>query len=435
MSIGSWQTVAVVALRSRRLETLFGADLDAITAENIRGLVETQAQEAFDLDFKEKPYGGGDSEKRKLAGDVAALANTAGGVIVIGISEDEQARAIAAPGVDVTDAERSRISQVAASLLSPLPLFDVLTVLDRGQNGTSSGVADADQNEVPSARGIILIAVPRSSNAPHAVLVNDALWYPKRNGATTRYLSEPEVAAAYQDRAAGAARQAGRISQIELEAFDRLDRTKQSWVVVALVPDLPGDFPITTGTFDEFQRTTQDTDTSILGRFGVTFQRIGVGRRRLLADGTMNQSSLASYLSVEVHSDGAGTYGLWLYDMTQSPRDPIMSVPQIGTESVEIGQARRYGFPESRSRTSVRAAVAAEAVAALDNLASPGTPLIATAATLVDEIGQAFGIPELGQLSRDGTIRWRYWSSTWQQGLVRWAEQNEIRVTDDLLRG
>lgn len=71
-------------LRSRRLEGLLGGSLDAVTAASVRGLVEVGVAEAFDLDFKSTHYGRGDSEKRDLAGDVAALANTAGGLIVIG---------------------------------------------------------------------------------------------------------------------------------------------------------------------------------------------------------------------------------------------------------------------------------------------------------------------------------------------------------------
>jgi len=469
----------VVALRSRRLETLFGADLDTITAAHIHGLVEIQAQEAYDLDFKEALYGSGDSEKRALAKAVAALANTAGGVIVFGVSEDEQARAKGAPGVDVTDAEVRRIRQVAASLLSPLPLFDVITIPDETTDRqAASSESTGDQNELPSAHGFILVAVPRSLKAPHAVLVNDDLRYPKRNGATTRFLSEPEVATAYEDRAAGAARQASRLTQIEREAFARIDREQQSWLMLALVPDLPGDFLITTASFDEFQRVTMDTDPAMLLRAGVTFQRISVGRRSLLADGTMDQSPLAKYSSLELHTDGAGTFGLWMYDMTegrytaaltkpphqmlddelialavvsgllrlaQHARDRAAAggnalvratlLPASNADSIEIGHARDHGFPQSRSRTAVREAVRAEAVAALDHLASPSAPLIATAARLIDEMGQAFGIPELGQLTRDGRVRRPYWGVRRQQAVVEWAEQNEIQVTDDdLLR-
>jgi hypothetical protein len=74
----------------------------------------------------------------------------------------------------------------------PLPVFDVVRVEDPARPG----------------HGLVLIAVPRSQLAPHAVIVNDGLRYPRRNGATTRYLSEPEVAAAYRERFAAAQRQA-----------------------------------------------------------------------------------------------------------------------------------------------------------------------------------------------------------------------------------
>jgi hypothetical protein len=48
----------VVALRSRRLEALFGAVLEAVTVDNVRGLITAGAQEAFDLDFKLTWYAG-----------------------------------------------------------------------------------------------------------------------------------------------------------------------------------------------------------------------------------------------------------------------------------------------------------------------------------------------------------------------------------------
>jgi hypothetical protein len=107
-----------------------------------------------------------------------------GGVIIFGVSEDGQARAKAAPGVDITDAEVRRIRQVAASLLSPLPLFDVVTIPDETttERQAASSESTGDQNELPSTPGFILVAVPRSLKAPHAVLVNDDLRYPKRNG-------------------------------------------------------------------------------------------------------------------------------------------------------------------------------------------------------------------------------------------------------------
>ena len=73
---------------------------------------------------------------------------------------------------------------------------------------------------------------------------------------------------------------------------------------------------------------------------------------------------------------------------------------------------------------------AAEATAELDDLAGPSTVLTAAAAQLVNEIGQVFGVAEMGQLSRDGQIRRPYWS---QQQIIPWAEQNGIEVTNDTI--
>ena len=307
----------MVALCSRRLEALFGAALEAVTVDNIRGLITAGAQEAFDLDFKLTWYGRGDSDRRALAGDVAALANTAGGVIVIGVDEDDQAGATAAPGVEVTDSEVSRIRQVVASFVAPLPVFDLISVMDPT---CSTDAAVPQGGDPPPPLGFLLIAIPRSTNAPHAVLVNDALRYPRRNGATIRYLSEPEVAAAYRDRIAGVETQAQRVLDVERQALARLDRSQEPWLLVTLTPDLPGDTVLTASAFNEFQRTVMGSQTAIV-RAGVTYQRASVGRRRLLADGTMDPAvSSARYASLELHTDGAGAYGLQLYDMTSSRR-------------------------------------------------------------------------------------------------------------------
>ncbi len=51
---------------------------------------------------------------------------------------------------------------------------------------------------------------------------------------------------------------------------------------------------------------------------------------------------------------------------------------------------------------------AAETVASLDDLAGPGPEMVSVAARLVDEVGHVFGIPEMGQVTRDGGVRISY---------------------------
>jgi hypothetical protein len=82
----------MIAFRSRRLEGIFGARLDVVSHAQVTTLVTNAVTESHELDFKAELYGRSDRPKRGLAGDVAALAKTSGGVLVLGIAEDNQAR-------------------------------------------------------------------------------------------------------------------------------------------------------------------------------------------------------------------------------------------------------------------------------------------------------------------------------------------------------
>lgn len=296
-------------LRSRRLEVLLGAPLDAVDAEHIKALVDVGAAEAFDLDYKRAHYGRSDAEKRNLCGDVAALANTAGGLIIIGIAEDDQARAAAAPGVEVTDAEVARIRQIVAGGVSPLPAFDVITVVDSDAPG----------------HGFVLIAVPRSVLAPHAILVNEALRFPARNGATTHYLSEPEVAAAYRARLVSASQRVDRVEAIESDIVGRLDLTDAPWIVITLVPELPGDFAISHASFSEFENAMRAIRLVPLDGGRDPLCRMEVGHQRLWADDSIRLEGPRPYgAAAELHTDGAGALALRMHDIRASvqPADP-----------------------------------------------------------------------------------------------------------------
>lgn len=448
----------MVALRSRRLEIILGAPLDALQYHHLESLVTNQVSEEFDLDFKRTLYGNADSGRKALATDVAALANTAGGLLVLGIEEDRQARAVAAPGVTVSDDELNRIRSVIGSRVVPFPAFDLLPFRRPGRDD----------------HGFIVIAVLRSPLAPHAVIVDQGLRYPRRNGTTTRYLSEPEVATAYRDRFAGTQQQASRIGEVEQEAIRRLDVSDLPWVVVSLVPDLPGDLSINREVFTTFQQEISGRPATMLPS-NTVFLRASVGRRRLLADGTRDSSPQARWLSLELHTDGSGVCSMCIADLMQArPMLPAQEgeprIRMIDDESLtvavlsgllllakhawdrtaaggnaliraqifpisrerpaELGQYR-HGFPDRLGdRALTEQPPAAEANAGLDDLARPGRGLAAASALLVNEIGQAFGVAEMGQLSRDGQLRRLYWRG---QDVGTWAEQNGIEVTDDTI--
>lgn len=442
-------------LRSRRLEGLFGGPLEAVTVEQVRALVDLHAVEAFDLDFKEAHYGRTDSEKRDLTGDVAALANTAGGLIVIGIAEDTQARAAAAPGVEVSDGEVARIRQIVAAGVSPLPAFDVITVLDDAKPGS----------------GFVLIAVPQSVLAPHAVLINDALRFPTRNGATIRHLSEPEVANAYRARLTSAALRGERVGQVESALVGRLDLTQHPWMAVTLVPDLPGDFTITRASFTAFETDSRAVRIVPLDGGGSrSFLRADVGHQRLRADDSMRTDEPAPWsAATELNTDGAGVVALRLHDIGASvqPADPdkhivsdegiaaaiIWALQYLAREAADRAHASgtaairvtllpspnvrhfalghwRQGFPNTSGRP-VTTVPAVSTFAAISELSAGGPALIAAAARLHHEIGHIFGVPELPQLTLDGELAWPFWNHDRRPSVKSWAEANGAPILGD----
>jgi hypothetical protein len=85
--------MAGMVLPRLRLEDLADARLDAIREPHLDRLIEAQIEEDPDLDFKSEPYGPKDGDKRTLAGDAAAMANTRGSAIVLGIGEVTRGRA------------------------------------------------------------------------------------------------------------------------------------------------------------------------------------------------------------------------------------------------------------------------------------------------------------------------------------------------------
>ena len=199
------------------------------------------------------------------------------------------------------------------------------------------------------------------------------------------------------------------------------------------------------------------------------------GRQSLLADGTRDESPLAKYVSAELHADGAGVFSMSIFDLLEQQDTSLSGTdqrhrrlhdeglvlavmsgllylarhardraaaggdalihaqihPVTPERPVGLGHNRHYGLPDALgARVLTEAPPAAEAVAGLDDLAQPGPELAAATALLINEIGQAFGVAEMFQITRDGEFRRRYWAD---QQVITWAGQNGIGVTDNIV--
>ena len=156
--------------------------VDQLDETAIRNAIAARVPENDDLDFKREHH----DDLDELAKDVAALANNVGGVLVLGVADDK-AQASMANAVDISDPKRRHIITVIGSRIRPF-------------------VQGVQIHAIPTARrgyGFLLIIVPRSSEAPHAIIDPEApttLRYPVRDGTTTRWLGEHELSTRYFDR-------------------------------------------------------------------------------------------------------------------------------------------------------------------------------------------------------------------------------------------
>ncbi|MCP2326968.1 hypothetical protein HDA40_005475 [Hamadaea flava] len=434
------------ALRNARLEQLLGGQInDNLTYGQIKALIPNVG-EAPDLDFKRDLYDTKDSGRKSMCSDVAALANANGGVLILGMDEDSQGRAHTDTGVSIADSEKSRIWQTVLDVVRPKPQFGVIAVEDPDRPGT----------------GFLIIWVAPSADPPHAlVMPNKSLLYPRRIGTRTVHLSETEVAEGYRARFAGLADRLGHAKQIEKDFAPSIDPSRV-FVVVTLVPDIPGAFSIDTATFRAFEQ-------SILTRrplaFGIPvvrgFTRATVRHRRLVGVSSWQPGKPYQGAACELHHNGNGVYAA---EVESHARDLSDTPSLVDSQQLvlNIGAALRHLALHARDRTSaggmanLRATIIggprpglalvsnlsyqneqvgthvataqpeADALADIDELCEAKAGHVTATYRLASGLFQEFGRPEAPLLTPSGDIRLPYWGRDEQRMISAWAAESGV---------
>lgn len=149
--------------------------------EHIVQAVSAGVVEEAGLDWKQElPQRGNVDETTK---DIAAMANSGGGIIIYGVAESS-GRAESVSHVSVVEADRSMILAAAAQA-HPMVQGMELHALP-GSEG--------------SVEGVVVAIVPGSPNAPHMVGQKHLYGAPVRNGPTTVWLDERAIERAYSER-------------------------------------------------------------------------------------------------------------------------------------------------------------------------------------------------------------------------------------------
>ncbi|MGM5066612.1 AlbA family DNA-binding domain-containing protein [Rhodococcus qingshengii] len=447
-----------------RLTAAFGEPVSTLSASAIDAAVEQKMPEDSDLDWKQAHYSNEEKGKNELAKDVAAMANGVGGLIVIGIAEQD-GRAAASSTVALGDGEASRMRQVLAGRIRPFLVGVAIRPVHLAEDS-----------------GYYVISVPRSADAPHAVVKNDLLGFPVRNGTTTRWLSEAEVGVAYRDRFSGRVAIEESLNRVCREGMTKLHRTKGPWICVATTPSIAGtresssvSVARTVGFLQTWARYA--APTSLIKYVAQSATSLS-GVRRTIFSGNIDYEGVSTRVHAELHHSGAGFAAIQVGGRSQNNQDSSLTqcdqIPQdliedqlhslvslLANHAADTGgggeleiSAKLLLAQMTDSDLTLRQAEIQSLVGAAwthtdeldrapgsialgettqsrmttstnDILMNPRGPLSAAYGLATDLLGE-FGIAEPCAVQRDGSLRLEMMTSSRRSKLNEWAYSNKL---------
>ena len=194
--------------------TISAIPLNQVSEADLQRLIDNRVPESITLEFKRESYGANDQAKKEWLKDISALANTAGGDLIIGV-EEEDGVASKLVGISSTTADEE-IRRLEATL----------------QDGLEPRLIGTQIRAVVLSAGgfVLVVRVLRSWNAPHRVVYQRSNRFYGRNAGSAFELGVEQLRNAFL----GVAETERRITDFRL---DRLMRLKSG---VAKTPLGPG---------------------------------------------------------------------------------------------------------------------------------------------------------------------------------------------------
>lgn len=274
------------------LATLFGCRLDQLDEPAIRAAIAAHVPESDDLDFKQAHH----DDPAELAKDVAAFANSRGGLLALGVAEDKGCASFAKP-VDISDPRQRHIQQVMTGRIDPFIHGVELRAIPTPQPG----------------HGFLLISVPASSKAPHAVVDpgdEGKMSFPVRAGSTTRWLAEHELSVRYADRFQSKSAAGTRLDEITAEGLARIAEWRSPWLVISVAPLVLGSRGVGSERLAaeiNFTRSVWSPIATSPFRAGQTVSgRLVAGRGRAILTEHVGYAGRSEHPHAELHYNGAG---------------------------------------------------------------------------------------------------------------------------------
>lgn len=202
------------------LHRALGIEAQEITFEMVERAVQEGVRETYDLDWKSELPDQKKLMTSDLPKDVAAMANSGGGVVIYGVTEEEKAATELIGVVNVNQNYEQTLMRAPIHKIHP-PVHGVVShVLRRGD------------------KTVVVLEVPASEEVPHLVDKNDLFGAPIRVGADTHWMTEPEIERMYRRRF-DARRHAGEALQQMVEDLSAYATNDAAWMICAARPVHP----------------------------------------------------------------------------------------------------------------------------------------------------------------------------------------------------
>jgi hypothetical protein len=181
------------------------------------GVVETDG-----LDWKSELPAAKGLPQTDFPKDVAAMANSGGGVIIYGVREAQKAATARVDVGEVDEAYERSLRSAAITAITP-PVFG-LNVLRLGAEGHRA----------------VVVEVPASVDGPHLIFRNDYFAAPVRNDSDTVWMKERQIEAMYRARFEERRHAKDALDTLFSETAAGRDTNVRSWLIAVARPRIPG---------------------------------------------------------------------------------------------------------------------------------------------------------------------------------------------------
>lgn len=276
-----------------------------LTHDIVVSAIAHRVREADDLDWKRALPPSDEKQRKEFAKDVAAMANTRGGLIVFGVTEENE-EATGFLSVANGERERQQLRAIVARWVRPLV----------------SGITMEPLDDADGERSLLVVSVPSSPDAPHVWGEQNQMGVPFREGSDTLWMSEYQLERAYRDRftrrASDAAALKALVDQVQMQV-DHTDIAK-GWLIIAARPTAPAGVRIANSSQHEVGRVLREAlvlagqiqprsgnDLAVLRSLpadAVNSPTTGL-RRWVVRDNPSKPDRMTELIQAELHHDGS----------------------------------------------------------------------------------------------------------------------------------